>query len=73
MTPEENKAFVQGLMEAQSRRDPAPFLAAMADDFIWRIIGTTAWSGEYRGKAEAVERVLSDLAPASIACGLQAR
>ncbi len=61
MTPAENKAFVQSLMEARARRDPAPFIAAMADDFVWRIIGTTAWSGEYVGKADVRERLTKPL------------
>jgi ketosteroid isomerase-like protein len=71
MTPVENKALVQEIMEARTRRDPAPFLAAMADDFVWRIIGSTAWSGEYVGKAAIRERLLKPLyaqftAPSSI-------
>jgi uncharacterized protein len=58
-------------MEARSRRDHAPFIAAMADDFVWRIIGTTAWSGEYVGKADVCERLLKPLhtqflAPSSV-------
>jgi ketosteroid isomerase-like protein len=61
MTPTENKAIVQKIMEARSRRDHAPFVAAMADDFIWRIMGSTAWSGEYVGKAEVRERLLKPL------------
>jgi ketosteroid isomerase-like protein len=61
MTPTENKALVQNIMEARARRDPAPFIAAMADDFIWRIIGSTAWSGEYVGKTDVRERLLKPL------------
>jgi ketosteroid isomerase-like protein len=61
MTPTENKAIVQNIMEARSRHDHAPFVAAMADDFIWRIMGSTAWSGEYVGKAEVRERLLKPL------------
>lgn len=58
-------------MEARSRRDPAPFIAAMADDFVWRITGSSAWSGEYVGKADVCERLLKPLytqfvAPSSI-------
>ena len=60
-TPSENKALVQTIMEARSRRDHAPFIAAMADDFVWRIIGSTAWSGAYVGKAEVRERLLKPL------------
>jgi ketosteroid isomerase-like protein len=61
MTTTENKALVQRIMEARSRRDPGPFIAAMADDFVWRIIGSTAWSGEYVGKADVCERLLKPL------------
>jgi ketosteroid isomerase-like protein len=72
MTAIENRALIQNLMEARSRRDHAPFITAMADDFVWRIIGTTAWSGEYVGKADVCERLLKPLytqflAPSSIA------
>ena len=71
MTASENKTLVQNIMAARSRRDPAPFIAAMADDFVWRIIGSTAWSGEYIGKADVRERLLKPLyeqftAPSSI-------
>src|SRR5260370_34120211 len=71
MTSSENKQLIQNIMEARSRRDHAPFIAAMADDFVWRIIGSTAWSGEYVGKAEVRERLLTPLhqqftAPSSI-------
>ena len=61
MTPAENKLLIQKIMDARSRRDPAPFIAAMADDFTWRIIGSTAWSGEYVGKTEVRERLLKPL------------
>ena len=61
MTTAENKALIQTIMEARSRRDPAPFIAAMADDFVWRITGSTSWSGEYVGKTEVRERLLKPL------------
>jgi ketosteroid isomerase-like protein len=61
MTPSENKAFVQSIMQARSRRDNTPFLDAMADDFVWRIIGSTAWSGKYVGKHDVRERLLKPL------------
>ena len=71
MTAIENRSLIQRIMEARARRDHAPFIAAMADDFVWRIIGTTAWSGEYIGKADVCERLLKALysqfvAPSSI-------
>ena len=61
MTPSENKALIQHIFEARLRGDPAPFVAAMADDFVWRIIGSTAWSGDYSGKADVLERLVKPL------------
>jgi uncharacterized protein len=61
MTTLENKALVQSIMEARAQRDHEPFRAAMADDFVWRIIGTTAWSGTYNGKTDVTERLLKPL------------
>jgi uncharacterized protein len=71
MTPTENKTLVENIMQARSRRDHAPFIAAMADDFVWRIIGSTACSCEYVCKTEVRERLLKPLhqqfaAPSSI-------
>jgi uncharacterized protein len=71
MTAIDNRSLIERIMEARSRRDPAPFIAAMADDFVWRISGSSAWSGEYVGKADVCERLLKPLytqfvAPSSI-------
>jgi ketosteroid isomerase-like protein len=71
MTAIDNRSLIERIMEARSRRDHAPFIAAMADDFVWRISGSTAWSGEYVGKADVCERLLKPLytqfvAPSSI-------
>ncbi|HLJ70775.1 MAG TPA: nuclear transport factor 2 family protein [Roseiarcus sp.] len=61
MTAAENKALIEDIMAARSRGDHAPFRAAMAEDFVWRIIGSTAWSGEYVGKEDVRERLLKPL------------
>lgn len=61
MTTLQNKALVQSIMDARAQRDHGPFRAAMADDFVWRIIGNTAWSGTYDGKADVIERLLKPL------------
>jgi ketosteroid isomerase-like protein len=61
MTAAENKALIQDIMAARSRGDHAPFRAAMAEEFLWRIIGSTAWSGEYVGKDDVRERLLRPL------------
>ena len=61
MTAIDNKALIQEIMDARQRRDAGPFIAAMADDFVWRITGTTAWSGDYVGKADVLERLIKPL------------
>jgi hypothetical protein len=61
MTAIDNKALIQEIMDARARRDAGPFIAAMADDFVWRITGTTAWSGDYVGKADVLERLIKPL------------
>jgi len=61
MTPTENKALVQKIFKARLRGDPAPFTAAMADDFVWRTTGSTTWPGEYYGKDDIRERLLKPL------------
>jgi uncharacterized protein len=71
MSPFENKTLIQTIMDARARRDHAPFMAAMAEDFVWHITGSTAWSRSYVGKTEVREQLLRPLyaqfaAPSSI-------
>jgi ketosteroid isomerase-like protein len=57
MTTAQNKQLMEEIFEGLSKGNSKPFGEAMADDFCWTIIGTTRWSGTYRGK----ESVLKDL------------
>lgn len=57
---ERNRATITSIFEAMSRGEIRPFGEAMADDFTWRMTGTTAWSGTYSGRTE-VARMLSTL------------
>jgi hypothetical protein len=57
---ERNRATITSIFEAMSRGETRPFGEAMADDFTWRMTGTTAWSGTYSGRTE-VARMLSTL------------
>lgn len=47
---EQNKAKMQFVMSELAKGNRLPFGELMADDFCWKMMGTTAWSGEYRGK-----------------------
>lgn len=60
-TTESNRARVTAIWEAMANGDGAPFAEAMAEDFTWRMMGTTPWSGTYRGKAEVRGRMLKAL------------
>jgi uncharacterized protein len=58
---ERNRATITSIFEAMSRGDTRPFGEAMAEDFTWRMTGTTAWSGTYTGRAEVQGRMLKAL------------
>jgi ketosteroid isomerase-like protein len=57
MTASRNKAIVQRAFDGLAQADPAEFLAAMSDDLVWIITGSSQWSGRFDGK-EAVQRDL---------------
>lgn len=58
MTPKET---VRGMFAALSAGDAAGFLAPMADDVVFTLIGTTAFSGTRHGKQAIIEGVLAPL------------
>lgn len=57
MSAAENKGLMQNVCSELERGNPRPFVDCMAEDFTWHMIGTTKWSGTYRGK-EVVRREL---------------
>lgn len=61
MSAAENKALVENLFAARARGDHAPFRDAMADDLVWRIMGSSAWSRDYVGKDAVREQLLKPL------------
>ena len=58
---ERNRATITAIFEAMSRGETRPFGEAMAEDFTWRMTGTTAWSGTYAGKVDVQQRMLKSL------------
>lgn len=52
-----NKQVMERVFEGLAQGDGRPFIEALADDFVWHMIGTNAWSGTYSGK-QAVRRDL---------------
>lgn len=56
-----NKALLRHVYEQVSRGNPAPLMAALAEDIRWTVIGTTALSGTFNGKQEVIDRLVAPL------------
>jgi ketosteroid isomerase-like protein len=50
MSATENRRIVEQIFERLSQGDGTLFIDTMADDFQWRMTGSTRWSRTYRGK-----------------------
>jgi ketosteroid isomerase-like protein len=61
MSAAENKQLMQAIFAELAKGNGKPFVDAMAEDFCWIMIGTTKWSGTYRGKHAVRERLLKPL------------
>ncbi|HUG21245.1 nuclear transport factor 2 family protein [Piscinibacter sp.] len=57
----ENKRLMQRICEELAKGNGKPFVESLVDDFVWTLIGTTAWSGTYRGKRDVVDQLLKPL------------
>ena len=58
---EENKQLLQNIFREMSMGDSRPFVAALADDVTWKVMGRTQWSGTYRGKQTVLNELLRQL------------
>ena len=61
MSTENNKNLMRAFYEAGARGDMEVCFDMLADDVTWTNIGSTRFSGTYRGKAELLERLLLPL------------
>lgn len=60
-TSADNKRLLQAAFAALERGDGKPFIDCMADEFTWRIMGTTPWSRTYSGKAAVRDELFKPL------------
>ena len=58
MTLTNNKQIVQAFYDSANRGDMDTCMSQLAEDVIWTNIGTTKFSGTFRGKADLVTRLL---------------
>jgi hypothetical protein len=61
MSTENNKNLMRAFYEAGARGDMEVCFDMLADDVTWTNIGSTRFSGTYRGKAELLEKLLLPL------------
>jgi ketosteroid isomerase-like protein len=57
----ENKKLMQDMFAELGKGNGDAFLGNMADDVQFTIIGSTKWSGTFKGKKELVEKLLGPL------------
>jgi len=57
----ENKRFMQEIFSELAAGKAERFSEAMAEDFSWTIIGSTEWSGSYRGKRAVLDDLMAPL------------
>ena len=57
----ENKQLIQSMFAELSRGNGAGYLDGLADDVQFTIMGTTKYSGTFRGKQDVVNRLLTPL------------
>ena len=61
MTATHNKQVLQEVFAETAKGNGRPFVAAMAEDVTWTIIGSTQWSKTYRGKKAVLAELLGPL------------
>jgi hypothetical protein len=61
MTAQANKHLMQQIFAELAIGNGKPFGDAMAEDFTWHMIGTTKWSGTYRGRDVVRRQLLKPL------------
>src|SRR5262249_7469891 len=58
MNISKTKQRIREIADQLSAGNSRPYVDILADDIEWTVIGTTRWSGTYRGKRDVVERLL---------------
>ena len=61
MTESANKQIVRDFYASAARGDLDASFALVADDVVWNNIGSTRFSGSYRGKQTLIENLLGPL------------
>jgi ketosteroid isomerase-like protein len=57
----ENKQLIRNMIAELGKGNAQAFLGAMADDVSFTVMGTTKYSGTYKGKQDVVNKLLGPL------------
>jgi ketosteroid isomerase-like protein len=57
----ENKQLMKSICDELAKGNSRPFIESMADDFAWKVTGTTKWSHTYEGKQAVLTELLGPL------------
>jgi ketosteroid isomerase-like protein len=60
-TPWTTRRKRTSIFDGLAAGDGKPFRDSLADDFSWHMIGSTAWSGSYRGKQAVLQELMRPL------------
>jgi len=61
MNAADNKAIIQRVFDELAAGNGRPFIDALGEDILWRIIGSTDWSGTWEGKPAVRRKLLEPL------------
>jgi uncharacterized protein len=61
MNAADNRALISDVFAELAEGNGRPFVALLAEDIRWTIIGSTEWSGTWEGKAAVQSRLLDPL------------
>ncbi len=56
-----NKQLLRNVFDETAKGNGKPFVDALAQNVVWRIIGTTSWSKTFTGKGNVVKGLLVPL------------
>jgi ketosteroid isomerase-like protein len=56
-----NKDIITAIFAETAKGNGRPYVEALADDVVWRTIGSTSWSGQFKGKETVMTEIFGHL------------
>lgn len=61
MSTEQNRQLLQHIHAQLAQGDSRPLVESLADEVSWTVMGSSSWSGTYRGKQAVLGELLAPL------------